>query len=54
MGIHRKYATSLRTPLSPFAAWLRDCPLGRYFDALDSDEEDALDAIYVPLARRSL
>ena len=31
--------------LSPFAAWSRECPLGRFFDALDSDEEDAMDAL---------
>ena len=30
--------------LTPFAVWSADCPLGRVFDAADSDEEDAMDA----------
>lgn len=29
---------------TPIALWLRDCPLGRFFDAIDSDEEDAQEA----------
>ena len=33
-----------RHPLTPFAVWSADCPLGRRFDAQDSDEEDAMDA----------
>ena len=33
-----------RHPLTPFAVWAADCPLGRRFDALDSDAEDAMDA----------
>jgi len=30
--------------LTPYAVWTADCPLGRLFDILDSDEEDAMDA----------
>ena len=30
--------------LTPFAVWSADCPLGRMFDAQDSDEEDDMDA----------
>ena len=33
-----------RHPLTPFAVWTADCPLGRRFDAADSDDEDAMDA----------
>ncbi|MEI6449157.1 MAG: hypothetical protein WCP98_04305 [Actinomycetes bacterium] len=33
-----------RHPLTPFAVWAADCPLGRRFDAADSDGEDAMDA----------
>ena len=30
--------------LTPFAVWAADCPLGRRFDAADSEEEDDMDA----------
>ena len=30
--------------LTSFAVWSADCPLGRRFDAADSDEEDDMDA----------
>ena len=33
-----------RPRLTPFAEWCADCPLGRIFDAADSDAEDAMDA----------
>ena len=33
-----------RHPLTPHAVWLADCPLGRRFDAADSEEEDDMDA----------
>ncbi len=53
MSRDSKYATDIRAPLSAFAAWSRDCPLGRYFDCIDSDVEDALDAMHGPLVRRA-
>lgn len=33
-----------RYRLTPYAVWTADCPLGRRFDAADSDEEDDMDA----------
>ena len=30
--------------LTPYAVWSADCPLGRLFDILDSEEEDDMDA----------
>ena len=33
-----------RHRLTPYAVWTADCPLGRRFDILDSDEEDDMDA----------
>ncbi len=33
-----------RRVLTPYAVWSADCPLGRLIDALDSDEEDVMDA----------
>lgn len=53
MKHYSRYQTSLRTPLSAYAAWSRDCPLGRFFDRIDSDDEDVFDAMYGPLARRA-
>jgi hypothetical protein len=33
-----------RHRLTPYAVWTADCPLGRRFDAADSEAEDAMDA----------
>jgi len=33
-----------RHRLTPYAVWAADCPLGRLFDAADSEEEDDMDA----------